>query len=190
MTQQQQVKLRFGVLAGIIAAATLSRIAIPPLLGHPSNFAPIGALALFSGCYFSGKLSKFIVPLLAVWVGDIFVNYFLQGHWTLFYPGFYWQYGSYILMALIGMKLTNRVKPLNVLGTSLAGSALFFIISNFGCWAGGMYPPTLAGLLTCYEMGIPFFRSTLLSDVIYSGVLFGAFELAQRRFPVLAVQKF
>ena len=53
-----------------------------------------------------------------------------------------------------------------------------------------MYPHNLAGLITCYEMGIPFFRSTLLSDVIYSGVLFGAFELAQRRFPVLTLQKY
>jgi hypothetical protein len=188
MTKTQQVKLRFGVLAGIVGLATITRIAIPPLLGHPSNFSPIDAIALFSGCYFSGKLSKFIVPLLAVWVGDLFVNFLAMGHWTWFYEGFYWQYGSYLLMVLIGMTLSNRVKPLNLMGASIAGSALFFIISNFGCWAGGMYPHTTAGLMTCYEAGVPFLRSTILSDLIYTAAFFGVFELAQRRFPVLSLQ--
>ncbi|MFI5149694.1 MAG: DUF6580 family putative transport protein [Bacteroidia bacterium] len=189
MTQQQKVNLRFGVLAGIVSLATLTRISLPPLLGHPSNFSPIDALALFSGCYFSGKLSKFIVPLLAVWVGDLFIDYFSLGHWTLFYPGFYWQYGSYILMVLIGMTLSNRVKPLNLMGASIAGSAIFFIVSNFGCWAGGMYPHSAAGLVTCYAAGVPFLRATLISDLIYSAAFFGLFELAQRRFPVLTLHK-
>jgi hypothetical protein len=55
---KDKINLRFGALAGIVGLATVVRIATPPLLGHPSNFAPIGALAIFSGCYFSGRITR------------------------------------------------------------------------------------------------------------------------------------
>jgi hypothetical protein len=184
---KNKIALRFSILVGIVGLATLARIAVPPVLGHPSNFAPIGAIALFGGCYFSGRFSKFIVPLLSVWVGDLFINHMTTGTWELFYQGFYWQYGSYILMALIGSTLSKRVKPLNVVGTSLGASTLFFLISNFGVWAAGIgYEMTGAGLIQCYVKGIPFYVQTLASDVIYSAIFFGAFELASRKYTVLS----
>jgi hypothetical protein len=187
---KNKITLRFGVLAGIVGLATVARVAVPPLLGHPSNFAPIGALALFSGCYFSGRLQKFLVPLLAVWFGDILVNMLYTGKLMLFYPGFYWQYGCYVLFVLMGMLLSKRVKPLNIAGMSLASSLIFFLVSNFGCWIGyTMYPHTLAGLSACYVAGIPFFGGTIAGDLFYSALMFGAFELAQRRYTVLSLQE-
>ena len=42
-----------------------------------------------------------------------------------------------------------------------------------------------AGLGTTYVLGIPFFAPTLLGDVFYNAILFGAFYLAQRRIPAL-----
>ena len=33
--------------------------------------------------------------------------------------------------------------------------------------------------MTCYAAGIPFLKGTLLGDLVYSGVLFGSFALAQ-----------
>jgi hypothetical protein len=189
MTMKNKINLRFGVLAGIVGLATVARLSMPSLLGHPSNFAPIGALALFSGCYFSGRFSKFIVPLLAVWVGDLFVNFTYTGKWMLFYEGFYWQYACYILFVLMGTALSKRVKPLNVMGSSLAASSIFFIVSNFGVWSSGlMYPMTGYGLGLCYTAAIPFFGGTLAGDLFYSAAMFGLFELAQRKYTVLALQ--
>ena len=190
MTKKQQINLRFGVLAGIVGLVTISRISIPPLLGHPSNFAPMDALALFSGCYFAGKLSKFMVPLIAIWVSDLFVNYFSFGKWMWLYEGFYWQYGCYILIALLGMMLSHRLKPLSLLAVTLGSSVLFFLISNFGVWISWtLYPHTFAGLLTCYEAGLLFFRSTLVSDLLYTSLMFGVFELAKRKYPLLSLQR-
>jgi hypothetical protein len=182
--------LRFGVLAGIIGLATLTRVILPPVLGHPSNFAPIGALALFSGCYFNSRFLKFFVPLFALWFGDLFVDYLATGKFMLFYQGFYWQYACYVIFAFMGMALTNKVKPLNVVGSSLVASTLFFLITNFGVWAGGMigYPHTLAGLSTCYIAAVPFFGNTLAGDLFYSAAMFGLFELAQRRFTSLSLK--
>jgi len=73
-----------------------------------------------------------------------------------------------------------------VLGSALGASVLFFLITNLGCWPGNpSYPQSLEGLGLCYAAGLPYFRGTLMGDLFYSGVLFGAFALAQRRFPAL-----
>jgi hypothetical protein len=186
---KDKINLRFGALAGIVGLATVVRIATPPLRGHPSNFAPIGALALFSGFYFSGRITKFIVPLLALFVGDLFIDWIYTGKWTLFYEGFYWQYACYIVFVLMGANLSKNVKPLRVLGTSIAASLVFFMVSNFGVWAGGLiYPHTASGLFTCYVAGIPFVGGTLAGDLFYSALMFGAFELAQRKYTILHLQ--
>jgi hypothetical protein len=50
---------RAALITGIVLAAAALRI-VP----HPMNFAPIGALALFGGAYFSSKRAAIAVPLL------------------------------------------------------------------------------------------------------------------------------
>lgn len=181
---------RIGVALGCIIIASLSRVALPPIFGHPSNFSPIDAIALFSGACFGRRFIAFIVPLLSIWVSDIFVDYGVYHKLMWFYPGFYWQYIAYILIVILGFSLSS-ILPVkspkepgarrvgSLLAASLGGSCLFFLISNFGVWASllphPMYPHTLAGLLTCYVMAIPFFMPTLVSDLVYSAVLFGSF---------------
>jgi hypothetical protein len=65
----------------------------------------------------------------------------------------------------------------------LAGSLQFFLITNFFVWLGAadMYPQTFGGLTTCYGMALPFFGRTVLADLFYAGVLFGAYALVSRR---------
>ena len=186
--KHEKIDLRFRVLLGIVTFATVARIVTPPLLGHPSNFAPINAIALFSGCYFGGRLTKYIIPLFSVWVGDLFIDYIYLHKFMLFYSGFYWQYACYVLMVIIGILISNRVKPVNLIAASVSSSVLFFVITNFGVWVGyGIYPHSSIGLAACYTAAIPFFSSTLLSDMAYSALFFGSFELAQRKIPQLAV---
>jgi hypothetical protein len=36
-----------------------------------------------------------------------------------------------------------------------------------------MYAKTVAGLVTCYAAGLPFFRHTLEGDLLYTSVMFG-----------------
>jgi hypothetical protein len=57
---------------------------------------------------------------------------------------------------------------------SLAGSLVFFAVSNLGVWLGGhLYPHTLAGLAVDYIAGIPFFQATLVGDLIFNTLFFG-----------------
>jgi hypothetical protein len=67
---------------------------------------------------------------------------------------------------------------------SLVGSMVFFFITNFGVWIGsGMYALTGTGLVDCYIQAIPFFGGTIMGDLFYNLILFGAYAIAKWRFP-------
>lgn len=189
MTEKKKnVHLRFGVITLMVLLAALSR-----LLPHPPNFAPIGAMALFGAAYFSQRYLSFLIPIISMWLSDLVLNNVVYGqyydHFVWFYDGFYFTYGSFIVIGLIGFVTLKRIRVQNIILASLLASIVFFLISNFGVWASTtMYPKTFSGLMTCYTAGLPFFKNTIMGDFIYSGVLFGAFELAQRKIPALQLQ--
>lgn len=168
------------VLIGFVLMSMVSRFALPPFFGHPENFSPIDGTALFAGAYFGRKWIAFLLPLLSVWISDLVINYQYFHHWVWFYPGFYWQYGFYLGVVLFSSYFLNNPQriekfkiPLSAIGISIA----FFLVSNFGVWAGPIpYPHTFSGLMLCYMAGIPFFRATLLSDLFYTCILFYGFE--------------
>ncbi len=183
--EKSKIDIRFGVLSLLVLLAAFSR-----LIPHPPNFAPIGAMSLFGAAYFSRKYLAFVVPIVAMWLSDLLLNNVIYGqyfdHFVWFYTGFYWTYGAFIVIGLIGFRLLKRLKPQNILLASIAASLVFFLVSNFGVWASGtMYPHTFSGLLTCYAAGLPFFKNTLIGDLAYSGALFGIFELIQYNVPAL-----
>jgi len=159
----------------LILLAVFSR-----LIPHPPNFAPITALALFGGVYLD-KRYAFIVPIAAMLISDYFLG---------FYTGMVWVYASFIAIGFIGLWLRNHRGVLQTVGATLAGSILFFIVTNFGVWISSQvtYPYTLAGLLECYVAAIPFLRNTLLGDVVYVGAMFGVYELARKFIPALQTQ--
>jgi hypothetical protein len=59
------------------------------------------------------------------------------------------------------------------MASGLASSVAFYLSSNFAVWAfGTMYPKTLAGLVTSYTLAIPFFRPSLIGDLLFTAALF------------------
>jgi hypothetical protein len=142
---------------------------IARFLPHPYNFAPIGALAIFGGLYLPKKWS-IVLPLAAMLVSDIFIGFY---NWHMMLA----VYLSFALMGIIALKVRQNKNALNIAGGTVLGSVLFFLITNFVVWAyGNMYTYDLAGLMNCYYMAIPFFRNSILGDLLYTGVLVGAFE--------------
>ncbi|MDW8273175.1 MAG: DUF6580 family putative transport protein [Chitinophagales bacterium] len=186
---RETINLRFGLLALLIFVAAFSRI-----LPHMPNFSPLGAIGLFGAAYFTRRWQAFLVPILATWLSDLYINNVIYNEYypnfTWFYEGFYWQYGSYVLITLCGIFIFKKVSPLRVLVGALAATVIFFIVSNFGCWLGSsMYPQNMQGLMMCYVAGLPFLKGTLLGNLFYSMVLFGLFWLAQIVLPQLRLQK-
>ncbi|MBI4097882.1 MAG: hypothetical protein HY426_02475 [Candidatus Levybacteria bacterium] len=150
----------------IIAFGVLLR-----LIPHPPNFAPIGAMALFGGAYLSKKYAL-IIPLIALFASDIVIGL----HSTMPFV-----YLSFILIGLLGIWLKKRKNLPSVIGSAIFSSILFFVITNFGVWlVGNLYPRTLDGLIRCFYLALPFFRNTVIGDLIYVGLFFGSFELALR----------
>ncbi len=182
--QQNTRQLNPIILIAFMVMTMLSRFFLPPLFSCPDNFAPIDATALFAGAYFGRKWIAFLLPLLSVWFSDLYVNYIYYHHLVLFYPGFYWQYGFYVLAVLFGSNFLTKKLMLRVPMGAVLVSIAFFLVSNFGVWISyTTYPHTISGLILCYEAGIPYFRSTLLSDLAYSGVLFGTLALIKVNAP-------
>jgi hypothetical protein len=172
--------IRLTTAATIVLIAALSR-----LLPHPPNATPIMAMALFGGAMFERKWLGLAVPLLAMLLSDTL----LGAHNTMFAV-----YASFGLAWLMGVALLQTPTFGRVVLLSVAGSTLFFLITNFAVWYGSpFYPQTPGGLLACYTAGLAFYNqqsffvNSLLGDLFYSGLLFGGYALLQRRFPVLTV---
>ncbi len=157
---------------GLILLGVVSRI-VP----HPWNATPVMAIALFGGTYLP-KRWAILLPLLIVAVSDFIIG------WHSTVP-FTW--GALALTGLLGWWIRQRPGAGRVVCGAVGGSVLFFLISNFGVWVdGSLYPRTLSGLQECFVAAIPFFRGTLLGDLIFVTVFFGSVALVDtpRALPV------
>src|SRR5438105_6110995 len=96
---------RTGIVALMIVCAGLWRLFVTlPLMTPLSNFTPIGAMALFGGCYYKSKWKAFFVPLLTLWLSDLLIDSFVYYHsLTWFYDGFLWTYITFALMVVMGI---------------------------------------------------------------------------------------
>ena len=160
----------------LIALAAASR-----LLPHPPNFAPVAAIGLYAGAYTSRR-AGWVVPFAALLLSDLVIGFY--------HPvSMFFNYLAFATCLLLGSGLLAKGRSLGrITGAVLASSVAFFALSNFGMWANGYYPRTLAGLGACYTAALPFYRATLASDVLYTAALFGALALLRRWFPRKAPQ--
>jgi len=173
------LKPSLWTLATLIVFAAATRIA-----PHWWNLTAVGAVCLFGGAYFERKWAAFLVPLAALAVSDVFLQ-------TFVYPGFgptYFKYVCFAMTVPLGFLLRGRTTLVPVAGAAVAAAALFFVLSNFGVWLGGegkLYPLTLAGLVACYIAAIPFGLNMLYGNLLFSGLLFGGYELLASQWPAL-----
>jgi len=175
--KSEKIPLHFVVITAIVLLLALSR-----LLPHPFNFSPIAALALFGGAKYSNRFAAYLIPLAAVWISDLFLNFAFYGRFVPFYEGALVTYAAFAMIVLLGSLALKNFSAKSLLFTSLSASILFFLVSNFGVWAfSGMYPLNAAGITACYAAAVPFFRNTLAGDLVYSFAVFYAFEFAMKR---------
>lgn len=174
------------ILGAMILAAALTRV-----MPHPWNFSPVEAIALFGGAYFASRSLAIVVPLVAMFASDLALAGIHGGTYATYFVSmsFWLVYACIALSSVLGFGLRGKVNGVRVLGYSLMGSVLFFLITNFAAWIGSsMYPQNVAGLLAAYIAGIPFFQGTLLGTLFFSALLFGGFSLLRHRMPALRAQ--
>ena len=146
-------KVFYLVFFGIILA--LSRI-IP----HPSNFTPILASAIMAPMLVKDRLFGAAIPILAMFIGDLIIG---------FHP---FQFVIYLTILSIAMIAPMR-KNYSMLGIMALGSSMwFFLTTNLAVWViYAYYPKTIAGLITCYTLALPFFKNTLISTFLFTGLI-------------------
>lgn len=114
----------------------------------PANVSPLGSFGFFSRnpLYFVASIVIFDLA----WGG------LYKGYWFT-YLGFaaYW-----ILGRVAGNNATRQAVLLPL------ASLAFFLFSNLGSW-WYWYPHTWEGLALCLTLAIPFYKATLLGDMLF-----------------------
>ncbi len=161
---------RLFLVIAIMAVFAFLRIFI-----EMPNISPVAAIALFGGTLISRKGWAILFPLVILFASDM-----VLGLYSPFLMAFV--YGSFALIAVVGLWLRKHMKVHNVVLASLASSVLFFVVSNLGVWAEGLwYPMTWTGLASCYAMAIPFFRFEMVGTLGFTVVFFAMYQFATSR---------
>jgi hypothetical protein len=158
----------------------LSRI--PGML--PQNFSAIYALAFCGGVYFSGAMAWWL-PMGTLLGTDLLLNVFFY-HQPVFTPQLAVKTLAFLGLIALGRFFSPRANWLKLLGGGLLGAILFYLITNTASWfTDPGYAKTLAGWIQALTTGLPgypstleFFRNTMLSGGLFTGLFVGAMKLA------------
>lgn len=174
----KKIQTSFVLLVVVVFLAAFSR-----MIPHLQNFSPICSLGLFGAAYFDKRWKAYLIPFLATFLSDIFLSQFVHTNEPFLYKGIEWQYISYALIVGVGFLLFTKVTWQRVgLGVVLS-TLIFFLVTNIACWPGNpLYSQDMSGLIQSVVAGIPFIKGTLISNMIYSAMLFGGYEVLQRGF--------
>ena len=138
-----------------------------------SNFAPLAAIALCGAIYFPRKY-KFTVPFAALLISDLALDFYYGA--SLADPLILCRYAAFGLVGLIGLAISRRASLATIIPASLAGSTLFYGVTNFFSWLTDPgYVKNFAGLVQALTVGLPlytptwvFFRNSLVSDLFFT----------------------
>ena len=160
MIKNKTLIIKIAFALALIVTAVSWRI-----INHNYNFAPNLELITVSAVLAAivlGKKAAIAVPLISMILSDLII-----GNSSIFI--FTW--GSFIIIgagAILLSKINKQPKKqvLYSVGFAVASSFAFFVITNFGVWAQGWYPATLSGLITCFTLAIPFYRTMIIGNII------------------------
>jgi len=164
---------------GLIVAAVAWRL----INWHYSvapNLELVTASALVAAVFLSRR-AALVVPLAIMAVSDILIGNSMILVFT---------WSAFALIGLAGLVLRPLGdSPLKLMlasvGMAVGSSLFFFLYTNFGVWLlgdGTMYAKTWSGLVQCYVMGVPFYRTMLEGNLILVPAYLGAALLVRRAF--------
>lgn len=143
-------------------------LAFSRLIPHPPNFTPLGAMALLAGANFKDIRMALIMPMIAMLISDIIIGF----HSTMIFV-----YGTVAIIILGSHWLIKSCTLLNMTIGAVLSAVIFFVTTNFGAWMShDMYAQNVAGLQQAYIAGIPFFKNTLVSNLLFTAVGFYALK--------------
>jgi len=184
----QKFNPRTIVLLLVIIAAAALRV-LTQFTSHPgpiSNFTPIGAMALFGGAYFRGKIKPFVLFLFTLFISDVVLSFTIYSSFRtgLLYTGWYWTYAAFVLMVLTGKVLIKNVNVKNIFLSVIIITIIHWLVSDIG---GCLSEKTTAAVLSLYGQrlitAIPYELNFFGGCLIYGALMFGSFEWLQSKYP-------
>jgi hypothetical protein len=170
----------------LLACALILAVTSLRLVEHPFNSTPMLAVMLFSAAIFKDWKWKIAVPFLALAISDVLVG-IRYGYDT--FSSSYYVYLGFGLVFISAYFILKKLNVLNVVLASLSGSIIFFLVTNFAFFYPeavvanptlGNYPHNWVGIVASYQAGLPFFKNMLVGDLMFSGILFGAYALLEK----------
>lgn len=172
----------------IVALSTIivALVVIRTIFNLP-NFNPIGAIALMGGILFPKRTTAFLITIGALFLGDIMLGLSSPTYMEyMFSTTFMFVYMSFVLVVLLGTALKNRVSVISVVAGSILSAIMFFLVTNAGSWFALDYEKSFSGLMNAYYAGIPFFRATFVSQLLFSLGIYIVYNIATQRKSSLA----
>jgi len=156
----------------------------------PPNFSAAYGLLFCAGVFLPRRLSWWL-PITVMLLSDILLNCYYQFvlHIDAFNATQLVNYGVYAVVVWLGTRFRPGSSFVGLLGGGILGAVLFYLITNTAAWLfnpfGNLeYTKDLAGLLTALTKGTAgyaqtweFFRNTLLSGGLFTGLFVGAMKL-------------
>lgn len=171
----KQISANMIVAILLVLTAAVSRVVM-----YPDNFSPIIGMALFSGSVLANRKLAFAMPILAMFISDILfeVLHIAPGFWGW---GQLVGYGILALITVFAFNLKKITVP-NLAIFSVSSSLIFYVLSNLSFFlidnpVYHTYTQDGNGLVQCYVAALPFLKTSLIADLVYTGVLFGAYQL-------------
>jgi hypothetical protein len=170
-----------GLAIALALVFAISRI--PGIM--PENFSAAYALAFCAGVYFPGAMAWWF-PLGIMLATDILLNIF-HYHVAPISPFMLAVYGCYGLLVFLGKKFRNSNSFLFLLSGGIIGAILFYLITNTISWITDPgYQKNLSGWIQALTTGLPgypptwvFFKNTLLSGGLFTGLFAGSMKIAE-----------
>jgi hypothetical protein len=183
-----KINPRNAVLLLIIIVTAALRLASFSGWGPLAVFTPVGAMALFGGAYFSGTLKPLAFPLLTLFISDVVLSLtvFSGSEYRdgLLYNGWVWTYGAFALMTISGKLIIRDITVVRIVIAVIVSTVIHWLVSDIGaCVVEKQFTFSLYAerLITA----IPYEWRFLGGTAIYSALLFGGFELLQRKYTAL-----
>ena len=185
------MKLKWNQALPVLLMVVFALTRWPGLM--PLNFSAAYALAFCAGVYFPGRLA-WSLPLGILVVSDVALNcyYYFALHIDSFQAVQLVNYLSYVIIIALGRKFNARGAWWKLVGGGILGACWFYLVTNTASWflnpfQNPEYTKSLSGwivALTKGTAGYPatweFFRNTLLSGGLFTGLFSGAIKLADK----------
>jgi hypothetical protein len=154
----------------------------------PDNFSAAYALVFCAGLYLPGVMG-WIIPLAVMAVTDLVISkvfYPQYFTWTSFLANQAPNYIAYAGLIALGRSVGRKRPWWLLLCGGMVGAMLFYLVTNTASWLFLGYAKTWAGWIQALTSGLPghaqtweFFRNTLSSGGLFTGLFVGAMKMTE-----------